>query len=104
MTAREDTISTSAPSFAEATAALAAAAGDILTQGRASEADARDIAVALGAVARLYAAKVEREGVIFPPVDRDALTATETVTLVSELLRMADLNVFDLAMWFRRAR
>lgn len=103
MTARADTISVSAPSFAAATAALAAAS-DILAQGRASEADARDIAVALSAVARLYAAKVEREGAIFPPVERDALTATETVTLVSELLRMADLNVFDLAMWFRRAR
>ena len=34
---------------------------------------------------------------------RDALTATETVTMVSGLLRAADLNVFDLAMWFRRS-
>jgi len=32
------------------------------------------------------------------------VTATATVILVSELLRAADLNVFDLAMWFRRAK
>jgi hypothetical protein len=75
----------------------------LLEQGRAGEADAKDVATVLAAAARLYSARVERDGAAFPPVERDALTATETVTLVSGLLRAADLNVFDLAMWFRRA-
>jgi uncharacterized protein YcfJ len=103
MMAREEGTTRSDLPFAEAAAALAATAGALLAQGRTGEADAKDIATVLGAVARLYAARVERDGAAFPPVERDALTATETVTLVSELLRAADLNVFDLAMWFRRA-
>ena len=103
MIARQDDTGRSDVAFAEAAATLAATAGALLEQGRAGEADARDIATVLGAAARLYSARVERDGVAFPPVERDALTATETVTLVSELLRAADLNVFDLAMWFRRA-
>jgi hypothetical protein len=103
MTGPEDCSEGSDVPFAEAAATLAATAGTLLEQGRTGEADAKDIATVLGAVARLYSAKVERDGAVFPPVERDALTATETVTLVSELLRAADLNVFDLAMWFRRA-
>ena len=31
-------------------------------------------------------------------------TATDVVTTVSEMLRQADLNTFDLAMWFNRPR
>ena len=31
-------------------------------------------------------------------------TATDVVTIVSEMLRQADLNTFDLAMWFNRPR
>jgi hypothetical protein len=103
MTAREAGAGRADGSFSEAAAALAAAAGALLEQGRTGDADAGDIATVLEAAARLYAARVERDGVAFPPVERDALTATETVTLVSGLLRAADLNVFDLAMWFRRA-
>jgi hypothetical protein len=103
MTGREDGSGRSDVPFAEAAATLAATAGTLLEQGRTGEADAKDIATVLGAAARLYSAKVERDGLAFPPVEGDGLTATETVTLVSELLRAADLNVFDLAMWFRRA-
>jgi hypothetical protein len=57
------------------------------------------LAAAFAALARLSAARGEQD----LPVARDALTATETVTVVSGLLRAADLNVFDLAMWFRRS-
>jgi hypothetical protein len=59
----------------------------------------QQLAAAFAALARLSAARGEHE----LPVARDALTATETVTVVSGLLRAADLNVFDLAMWFRRS-
>jgi hypothetical protein len=103
MTARDDATGRSDIAFADAAATLAATSGALLEQGRTGEADAKDIAIVLAAAARLYSARVERDGAAFPPVERDALTATETVTLVSALLRAADLNVFDLAMWFRRA-
>jgi hypothetical protein len=59
------------------------------------------LAAAFAALARLSAARAEQEPAL--PVARDALTATETVIVVSGLLRAADLNVFDLAMWFRRS-
>jgi hypothetical protein len=50
---------------------------------------------------RASARRAEEEPAL--PVARDALTATETVIIVSGLLRAADLNVFDPAMWFRRS-
>ncbi|MCH8820176.1 MAG: hypothetical protein IIB03_07645 [Acidobacteria bacterium] len=55
---------------------------------------------------KLFAAKVEADDRFFLPVlERDgALTATEVVVAVSEILRAVDLNPFDLAMWFNRHR
>ena len=32
------------------------------------------------------------------------MTATDVVVTVSEMLRAADLNAFDLSMWFRHPR
>jgi hypothetical protein len=79
MTARDDATGRSDVAFADAAATLAATAGALLEQGRAGEADAKDIATVLAAAARLYSARVERDGAASPPVERDALTATETV-------------------------
>lgn len=58
----------------------------------------------LTAGARLYARKVDEEGRDFSPVrDAGALTATDVAVTVTALLRAADLNLFDLAMWTNRA-
>jgi hypothetical protein len=54
------------------------------------------------AVVKAYAERVEREGMAESPVDAQALTATEVVVAASELIRAANLNLFDVAMWFRR--
>lgn len=89
--------------FSAAAAAIAAAADAALASGALDSVSEADIGVALAALGRLYSAKVDKSDKVFPPVAQDALTATETAVLVSELLRAADLNVFDLAMWFRRA-
>ena len=54
--------------------------------------------------ARLYARKVDEEGRDFSPVrDPASLTATDVAVTVTALLRAADLNLFDLAMWTNRA-
>jgi len=90
--------------FSAAAETLAVAADGLMALDRAGEVSDDDIATACGAVARVYGAKVERSGAASPPVKHGAVTATATVILVSELLRAADLNVFDLAMWFRRAK
>lgn len=54
------------------------------------------------AVVKAYAAQVEREGVAPAPIDAHAVSATEVVVAASELIRAANLNLFDVAMWYRR--
>ncbi|MBB1154355.1 MULTISPECIES: hypothetical protein [Amycolatopsis] len=62
-----------------------------------------EIAELLYAAARLFSAKTDRVGKIAWPIRADALTATETVVLVTALLDAADVNLFDMAIWYRRA-
>jgi hypothetical protein len=35
-------------------------------------------------------------------IGKNAITATEAVIAICELMRAADLNPFDVAMWYRR--
>lgn len=52
---------------------------------------------------KTYAARVEAQsGAGVPPIDAQALTATDVVVTVSDMIRAMDLNLFDLAIWFRR--
>lgn len=62
------------------------------------------IADVLYAAARLFSAKTDRVGKLEWPIGDDALSATETVVLVTALLDAADINLFDMAIWFRRAQ
>jgi len=56
----------------------------------------------LAAAVRIYAAKVERRGGEVKPFEDGAITATETVVAACAMIRAADLNLFDVAMWFHR--
>ena len=56
----------------------------------------------LTAAVKVYAAKVERRGHDVAPFARGAVTATETVVTACGLIRAADLNMFDVAIWFHR--
>lgn len=57
----------------------------------------------LTAGTRLYARKVDEEGRRFIPVrEPEAMTATDVAVTVTALLQVADLNLFDLAMWTNR--
>ncbi len=78
------------------TARTALATGDFSTL---SHDELREV---LTLATKAYAAKVESEGVSFDAVDPATITATEVVVTVSEMIRAANLNPFDLAMWFRR--
>jgi hypothetical protein len=53
------------------------------------------------AAVKLYAAKSDRRGGLKPFGD-GAVTATEAVVAACALIRAADLNLFDVAMWFNR--
>jgi hypothetical protein len=56
----------------------------------------------LSAAVKLYAAKVERRGPDVAPFPHGTVTATETVVTACGLIRAADLNMFDVAIWFHR--
>jgi hypothetical protein len=56
----------------------------------------------LTAAVKLYAAKVERRGHDVAPFMPGAVTATETVVTACGMIRAADLNMFDVAIWFHR--
>jgi hypothetical protein len=89
---------------AAATAALAAA-DRILGAGETAKVSDEAVQKLLTAGARLYANKLELEDRYFGPfVSAESVTATDVVMNVCEFLRAADLNIFDLAMWFRRPR
>jgi hypothetical protein len=57
---------------------------------------------ALTSAVKRYAALYETTGFAMPVVERNAITATEAVLAICELMRAADLNPFDVAMWYRR--
>lgn len=61
------------------------------------------LAEVLTAAVKEYAQRVEAAGGIADsPVNKHELTATEVVIMATALIRTADLNLFDVAMWFRR--
>jgi hypothetical protein len=99
MSAQEAVVSpeSSAMSFA-AVARLALAAGD-----HDSISDAALEAVMTAAV-KLYAARAELRQDLPPPLSEREVTPTEVVVVASEMIRVVDLNPFDLSMWYRRAR
>jgi hypothetical protein len=57
-----------------------------------------DIARALTAAVRLYAARVEATDKAPPPVTNDA-SATDVLVAASEMMRALNINGFDLMMW-----
>jgi hypothetical protein len=83
--------------------ALADMAERALASGAARQVASDDIARVLTAAVKLYAAKAEAETMPPPPVLADRTTPTEIVVAVSEMMRAANLNLFDLSMWYRRA-
>ena len=104
-------MSSSTTELSEATR-LAAAARDAHTLAAAALAGERTAAISdeavqqlISAGIKLFAAKVELERRYFSPLTApDAATPTEAATLVTELLRAVNLNLFDLSMWAARPR
>lgn len=55
------------------------------------------------AAVKLYAAKAETEPGM-QPVTPSEVTPTEIVVTVSDLIRAAGLNLWDVSMWFNRSQ
>src|SRR4051794_2011400 len=87
--------------FRNAADAFSGVATRALTDGT-SQIPSSDLERVLTAAIKLYAAKAEAEEQFPPPVTAEKVTPTEIVLVVSELLRAADISLFDLAMWYRR--
>lgn len=54
-------------------------------------------------VVKCYAERAEANGrCVTPLIEHNAITATEAVMTICELMHASDLNPFDVAMWYRR--
>jgi hypothetical protein len=74
-----------------------------LADGNTEEISAETVQKLLTAGAKLYCRKLTDEDTYFPPFRaEDGVTATEAVVAIAEMMRSADLNTFDLAMWMSR--
>lgn len=84
--------------------AIWAAAQQALAEDMPEQFSDQAVQQLMTAAVKLFAAKLEKDDQFFCPlVGRgDLVTATEVVVTVSELMRAASLNPFDLAMWFNR--
>ncbi len=91
---------------AEAVEAIWVRAQQALADGELDQFSEKSVQQLMTSAVKLFAAKVEAEDrFFFPVLQKDgALTATEAVVVVSEILRAVDLNPFDLAIWFNRQR
>jgi hypothetical protein len=56
----------------------------------------------LTAAVKAYAAKAEAAEGEMAPFEEGKVTATETAVAACAMIRAADLNPFDIAMWFGR--
>ena len=79
-------------------------AGRTLARGDYTSISSAELASVLTSAMKLYAAKAEAESQLPAPISAERLTPTEVVLIVTEMLRACNLNLFDLAMWYRRAR
>jgi hypothetical protein len=79
-----------------------AAARDALMRGEPDTISDKMLQQVLTAAVKIYAAKVERRGHDVAPFAPNTVTATETVVTACGLIRAADLNMFDVAIWFHR--
>jgi hypothetical protein len=64
--------------------------------------DDQEIADVMTAAVRLYAARAQAREAYPAPLVAPKVTATEVAIVVSEMLHMVDINMFDLSMWHGR--
>ena len=81
-----------------------ALAEDAIKSGKPDEVPDDVLQRVFSAAVRLYAAKWEERQQELPPFGDRPVNATEAVTAICAIMRAADLNFFDLQMWYRRTR
>jgi hypothetical protein len=80
------------------------AAERALLSGRPEQVADADLERVMTAAVRLYAAKADADAPPAQPVTPSAVTPTDIVVIVSDLIRTAGLNLWDVSMWFNRTK
>ena len=88
----------------DAGAAFCALADRALQSGKPDAVPDESLQRVLSAAVRLYAAKSEDRAQELAPFGDRPVNATEAVTAICAVMRAADLNFFDLQMWYRRGQ
>ena len=81
-----------------------AAAERALSSGQPSQVSDADLERVMTAAVRLYAAKAETDTPPAQAITPSGVTPTEIVVTVSDLIRSAGLNLWDVSMWFNRKK
>ena len=79
-----------------------AAAERALSSGDPAQVADADLERVLTAAVRLYAAKTESDRPPAQPITPSAVTPTDIVVTVSDMIKAAGLNLWDVSMWFNR--
>jgi hypothetical protein len=74
-----------------------------LASGRPGDVSDADLARVMTAAVQLYAAKRDGGDASAAPVLAERITPTEIVVTVSDMIRSAGLNLWDVSMWFNRS-
>ena len=88
----------------DAGAAFCASVDDAFRNGSPEAVSDESLQRVLSAAVRLYAAKSEDRAQELAPFGDKPVNATEAVTAICAIMRAADLNFFDLQMWYRRGQ
>jgi len=78
------------------------AAERALSSGQPGQIADADLERVMTAAVRLYAAKAETDRPPAQAVTPSAVTPTDIVVTVSDMVKAAGLNLWDLSMWFNR--
>jgi hypothetical protein len=100
----ERTVNSSTNTDDTSGAAFCAAADEALRKGTPEAIPDENLQRILSAAVRLYAAKAEDRAGELPMFGDRPVNATEAVTAICAMMRAADLNFFDLQMWYRRVQ
>ena len=80
------------------------AAERALASGQPGQVADGDLERVMTAAVRLYAAKAESDKPPAHPVTPSNVTPTEIVVTVSDMIKAAGLNLWDVSMWFNRRK
>ena len=78
------------------------AAERALSSGQPEQVADADLERVLTAAVRLYAAKTESDQPPAQPITPASVTPTDIVVTVSDMIKAAGLNLWDVSMWFNR--